>query len=75
MQKVDGFSFNNGKEIVEFNFENGGAEGNVDQFEDAIYEENAAETKRILKKFPNQDRDRATEMNTEVGRNEEVGPE
>ncbi|KAL6188481.1 hypothetical protein ACLB2K_039873 [Fragaria x ananassa] len=37
--KVDG----NGKEIVEFNFENGErAKGNVDEFDDAIYEQNAA---------------------------------
>nr|XP_011457785.1 PREDICTED: beta-taxilin-like [Fragaria vesca subsp. vesca] len=57
--KVDG----KGKEMVEFNFENGGgAEGNVDEFEDAIYEQNAAETERILKKFFNQDRDGETEV-------------
>ncbi|KAL6202696.1 hypothetical protein ACLB2K_026401 [Fragaria x ananassa] len=56
--KVDG----NGKEIVEFNFENGGgAEGNVDEFEDAIYEQNAAETERIMRKFFYQDRDGETE--------------
>ncbi|KAL6199313.1 hypothetical protein ACLB2K_029097 [Fragaria x ananassa] len=57
--KVDG----KGKEMVEFNFENGeGAKGNVDELEDAIYEQNAAETERILKKYFSQDRDGETEV-------------
>ncbi|KAL6209749.1 hypothetical protein ACLB2K_020689 [Fragaria x ananassa] len=34
----------------------------VDEFEDAIYEQNAAETKRILRKFFSQDRDGETEV-------------
>ncbi|KAL6185849.1 hypothetical protein ACLB2K_041972 [Fragaria x ananassa] len=57
--KVDG----NGKEMVEFNFENGrGTEGNVDEFEDAIYEQNVTETEKIMKKFFHLDRDGETEV-------------